>query len=412
MSLVNFSGQNVVEFTITGFDHLPHHKLMGTVILLAYCLALLCSGTNIFIITTDGRLHRPMYLLICNLALVDIMFSTSASTTMISALLVGDKTISYHSCLSRVYIYHLGDITECLALSLMAVDRTVAISEPLRYATILTNRRVFILIVVSWLIGIGCMGKVVSTADQLPYCQPVIKYVFCDYPAVIRAACVDPEPYFLVPNLSKGAKEESSEEDTASCSSNMSSMSQSSSCSSSSSDDDEDDDKMRRKGKGKGKLRLTKNKMKKVKKHHRADVRKRGQNVVEFTITGFDHLPHHKLMGTVILLAYCLALLCSGTNIFIISTDRRLHRPMYLLICNLALVDIMFSTSASTTMISALLAGDKTISFYSRLSHVYIFHLGDITECLALSLMALDRTVAISEPYATPTSRPTDEFSY
>ncbi|KAK0143154.1 hypothetical protein N1851_018738 [Merluccius polli] len=25
------------------------------------------------------------------------------------------------------------------------------------------------------------MGKVVSTADQLPYCQPVIKYVFCDY---------------------------------------------------------------------------------------------------------------------------------------------------------------------------------------------------------------------------------------
>ena len=201
MSLVNFSGQNVVEFTITGFDHLPHHKLMGTVILLAYCLALLCSGTNICIISTDGRLHRPMYLLICNLALVDIMFSTSASTTMISALLAGDKTISYHSCLSRVYIYHLGDITECLALSLMAVDRTVAISEPLRYATILTNRRVFILIVVSWLIGIGCMGKVLSTADQLPYCQPVIKYVFCDYAAMIRAACVDPEPYFLVPSI-------------------------------------------------------------------------------------------------------------------------------------------------------------------------------------------------------------------
>ena len=98
-------------------------------------------------------------------------------------------------------IYHLGDFTECLALSLMAVDRTVAISAPLRYANILTNRRVFILIVVSWLIGFGCVGKMVSIADQLPYCQPVIKYVFCDYAAIIRAACVDPEPHFLMPSI-------------------------------------------------------------------------------------------------------------------------------------------------------------------------------------------------------------------
>ncbi|KAJ3588728.1 hypothetical protein NHX12_009993 [Muraenolepis orangiensis] len=201
MSFVNLSRRNVAEFTITGFDHLPHHKLMGAGILLAYCLAVLGSFTNICIITTDRRLHRPMYLLIVNLALVDIMFITSASTTMISALLAGDKTISYHSCLSRVYIYHLGDITECLALSLMALDRSVAISLPLRYGTILTNWRVFILIVVSWLMGIGCIGKLVATADQLPYCQPVIRYVFCDYPAMIRAACVDPEPHFFASTI-------------------------------------------------------------------------------------------------------------------------------------------------------------------------------------------------------------------
>uniref|UniRef100_A0A8C4ZEX7 G-protein coupled receptors family 1 profile domain-containing protein n=1 Tax=Gadus morhua TaxID=8049 RepID=A0A8C4ZEX7_GADMO len=200
--LTNSTWQNVAEFTITGFDHLPYpHKLMGTVILLAYCLALFCSTTNICVISTDRSLHRPMYLLICNLALVDIMFTTGASTTMISVLLAGDKTVSYNSCLSRVFIYHLGDITQCLALSLMALDRAVAISEPLRYATILTNQRVFLLIVVSWLLGIGCMGKLVYTADQLPYCQPVIKYVFCDYAAIIRAACVDPEPYWFVPSL-------------------------------------------------------------------------------------------------------------------------------------------------------------------------------------------------------------------
>ncbi|XP_029924968.1 olfactory receptor 6N1-like [Myripristis murdjan] len=198
MSFENFSRQNVAEFTITGFDHLSHQKVLGCLILLCYFCVLLSSGTNICIIVTDRRLHRPMYLLICNLAVVDIMFTTSASTTMISVLLVKDRGISYYSCISRMYIYHLGDITECLALSLMALDRTFAISQPLRYASILTNPRIFILIILSWLIGIGFMAKVATVADNLPYCQPIIKYVFCDYPSLIRAACVNPEPYFVI----------------------------------------------------------------------------------------------------------------------------------------------------------------------------------------------------------------------
>ncbi|KAM4619748.1 olfactory receptor 6N1-like [Polymixia lowei] len=201
MSLLNFSGHNVAEFTITGFDHLPHQKVLGLLILLAYFLVLLCSGANVLVVATDRRLHRPMYLLICNLAAVDVMFTTSASTTMISALLAGDKIISYYSCISRMYTYHLGDITQCLALSLMALDRTVAISRPLSYSTVLTNPRVFMLIVLSWFVGIGCMWKVTAVADGLPYCQPIIRYVFCDYPSLIRASCVNPEPYFQIPTI-------------------------------------------------------------------------------------------------------------------------------------------------------------------------------------------------------------------
>ncbi|XP_010864455.2 olfactory receptor 6N1-like [Esox lucius] len=196
--LVNFTGHNVEEFTITGFDHLSHQKLLGFLIFFTYLLVLLGSVTNICIITTDRRLHTPMYILICNLALVDIMYTTSASTTMISILLAEVKTISYYSCISHMYVYHLGDIEECLALTVMALDRTVAISSPLRYHTILTNTRIFLLIIASWLIGFGAMGVLAAQADSLPYCQPIIRYVFCDHPAMIRAACVNPEPYWML----------------------------------------------------------------------------------------------------------------------------------------------------------------------------------------------------------------------
>ncbi|XP_030648110.1 olfactory receptor 10G4-like [Chanos chanos] len=201
MNTANDTAVQVTQFTITGFDHLSNQKLLGSLILISYFLTLLTSGTNFCLIVADRCLHRPMYILICNLALVDIMFTTSASTTMISVLLAEIKTISYYSCFSGMYTYHLGDMTECLALSLMAVDRLVAISLPLRYHSILTNSRTFMLIALTWLIAICAMIPLGLIADNLPYCQPIIGYVFCDFAAMVRAACADPEQSFGVSTI-------------------------------------------------------------------------------------------------------------------------------------------------------------------------------------------------------------------
>ncbi|XP_051539139.1 olfactory receptor 10G4-like [Myxocyprinus asiaticus] len=191
----------VDSFVITGFDHLSNQKLLGYLILITYTLILLGNGINLCIILTDRHLHRPMYILICNLAVVDIMFSSTCSTTMISVLLAEIKTVSYYSCISRMYFYHLGDIKVCLALSLMALDRLLAIRLPLRYQSIVTNSRTFLLILLTWLVGFIIMGVMTSTVDSLPYCQPIIRYVFCDYPSMVRAACVNPEPYFFFPAM-------------------------------------------------------------------------------------------------------------------------------------------------------------------------------------------------------------------
>lgn len=37
--------------------------------------------------------------------------------------------------------------------------------------------------------------------DSLPYWQPIIQYRFCESLALIRAAYVNPEPYFLMPTI-------------------------------------------------------------------------------------------------------------------------------------------------------------------------------------------------------------------
>ncbi|XP_050976776.1 olfactory receptor 10G4-like [Labeo rohita] len=197
MANENYTVKNVDSFIITGFDHLQNQKFLGFLILTAYMLILLVNGINLCIISSNRHLHKPMYILICNLAVVDIMFSSSCSTTMISVLLAEIKTVSYYSCISRTYFGNLVDITESLALTLMAIDRLIAIRLPLRYHSIVTNSRILLFIFLTWLAGFAVIGYVISIAANVPYCQPVIRYVFCNFASMMRAACIDPEPYFF-----------------------------------------------------------------------------------------------------------------------------------------------------------------------------------------------------------------------
>ncbi|XP_055062943.2 olfactory receptor 6N1-like [Misgurnus anguillicaudatus] len=198
MANANYTVINVTSFIITGFDHLQNQKLLGFLILFAYMLILFGNSLNLCIIMTARHLHKPMYILICNLAIVDIMYTSCSSPTMISVLLAEIKTVSYYSCLSRMYFYHLGDFTECMALTLMAIDRLIAIRYPLRYHSLVTNSRLILLIILTWIAGFGVISFIISVVDSLPYCQSVMRYVYCDYASLIRAACVDPEPYFLL----------------------------------------------------------------------------------------------------------------------------------------------------------------------------------------------------------------------
>ncbi|XP_038818096.1 olfactory receptor 4D2-like [Salvelinus namaycush] len=110
---------------------------------------MLANVANICFILHDKRLHKPMYLLICNLAVVDMLYSSSASPTMIGVLVAGDKTIAYVSCFIQMFVFHLGGVMEMFAISVMAFDRLIAISSPLRYQSILTNVRTLVLTVLT-----------------------------------------------------------------------------------------------------------------------------------------------------------------------------------------------------------------------------------------------------------------------
>ncbi|XP_026228878.1 olfactory receptor 4D11-like [Anabas testudineus] len=195
MSLQN-SSIKVTEFIIDGFVTTKNPLLVGVVILIVYIVAVLVDIVNILVIMYKKKLHKPMYLLICNLAAVDLLYSSSVSPTIVGILVAGVKTISYVPCLLQMFAFHLGQVMEMFALSVMAFDRLIAVSCPFQYHSYLTNARIIVLTYILWIVACAFVAFVPATVIPLPLCYSVLKYNFCSYAAVIRTTCVDPNYYF------------------------------------------------------------------------------------------------------------------------------------------------------------------------------------------------------------------------
>ncbi|XP_067451926.1 olfactory receptor 4D9-like [Thunnus thynnus] len=151
---------------------------------------------NILFIIYDKRLHKPMYLLICNLAVVDILYTSSSSPTMIGVLVAGVKTISYVPCFIAMFAFHLGGVMVTFALSIMAFDRLIAISCPFKYHSYLTNVRTLVLTYILWIVACGFASYLQAILLPLPHCHSKLKHNFCEFAAIIRTTCVDVTPYF------------------------------------------------------------------------------------------------------------------------------------------------------------------------------------------------------------------------
>lgn len=101
-------------------------------------------------VTCESRLHTPMYFLLCNLSVLDICFSSITVPKVLVDLLTTRKTISFNGCTTQMFFFHLLGGADVFSLSVMAFDRYMAISKPLRYVTVMSRGQCTALIVASW----------------------------------------------------------------------------------------------------------------------------------------------------------------------------------------------------------------------------------------------------------------------
>ncbi|XP_030401071.1 olfactory receptor 52B2-like [Gopherus evgoodei] len=157
-----------------------------------YVIAILGNITILFIVKMDPSLHGPMYYFLCLLAVTDLIMSTSILPKMLSIFWFSAREISFSACLTQLYVFHSFSVIESGNFVAMAFDRYVAICDPLRHATTLTNPVVAKISLAVVLRGSMLVLPYPFLLRRWPYCRTnIIPQPYCAHMAVLKLACAD-----------------------------------------------------------------------------------------------------------------------------------------------------------------------------------------------------------------------------
>ncbi|XP_027417565.1 olfactory receptor 5AK2-like [Bos indicus x Bos taurus] len=185
------NGTTVTEFLLLGFA--GQHKswpVLFTILLMIYMVTLVGNIGMILLIKVDSSLHTPMYFFLQNLAFVDLCYTSAVTPKMLQNLVGTERSISFMGCVVQLLVYGAFITCDCYILAAMAVDRYMAICNPLHYPTVMTRRVCIHLLVGSYFMGFLNASVNVGFIFSLSFCKSnKINHFFCDAPPILALSC-------------------------------------------------------------------------------------------------------------------------------------------------------------------------------------------------------------------------------
>ncbi|KAM9034077.1 olfactory receptor 52M1-like [Sarcophilus harrisii] len=193
MSPMNDSHFSTSTFFLVGIPGLEYlHTWIGIPFCSLYVVAVVGNMTILSVVRAERSLHEPMFFFLCMLSVTDLVLSTSTLPRMLCLFWLGSRQIAFDACLTQMFFIHSFTAMESGFFLAMAFDRYVAICNPLRHTTILTNGRIAKIGGAVVLRGVAFFSPHPILLKQLPYCRTrIIAHTYCEFMAVVKLACVD-----------------------------------------------------------------------------------------------------------------------------------------------------------------------------------------------------------------------------
>ncbi|XP_029457557.1 olfactory receptor 52R1-like [Rhinatrema bivittatum] len=181
MLSVNGTNSHPSTFILIGIPGLEAaHIWISLPFCAMYIITMLGNFTILYIIKTERSLHQPMYYFFSMLAITDMILSTSVSPKMLAIFWFNLREIYFESCLIQLFFVHCFFSIESGVFLAMAIDRYVAICNPLRHTSILSN---------SVIIRIGLIILIRGVLSSVPFCFLVMRLSFCSNKMILFSYC-------------------------------------------------------------------------------------------------------------------------------------------------------------------------------------------------------------------------------
>uniref|UniRef100_A0A8D2FK98 Olfactory receptor n=1 Tax=Theropithecus gelada TaxID=9565 RepID=A0A8D2FK98_THEGE len=172
------------DFILLGlFSNARFPWLLFALVLLVSLTSVASNMAMIILIHIDSRLHTPMYFLLSQLSLMDILYISTIVPKMLVDQVMSQRAISFAGC-------------TFFLLGLMSYDRYIAVCNPLRYPVLMSRRVCWLIVAAAWLGGSVDGFLLTPVTMQFPFCASrEINHFFCEVPALLKLSCTDTSAY-------------------------------------------------------------------------------------------------------------------------------------------------------------------------------------------------------------------------
>ncbi|XP_047630662.1 olfactory receptor 7A10-like [Phacochoerus africanus] len=176
----------VLEFLLLGLsEDLEWQPLLFGLFLSMYLVSVLGNLLIILAISSDSRLHTPMYFFLSHLSFSDICFNSTIVPKMLVNIQTASKAITYGGCITQMYFYLVFLYLDHFLLTVMAYDHFVTICG--------------LLALVSWSVSILVTLLHSLMVLRLSICTHTeIPHFFCELTEVLQSSCSDALSNYIV----------------------------------------------------------------------------------------------------------------------------------------------------------------------------------------------------------------------